>query len=208
MMNKRLSTLFSAGLAVLLCCALTTASEFSADLVDAENGEVVQKMYVSGQKLRFDALLGEDGTGPSAVSIIRLDTGKHYVLLPDTKTYMEIAFDKNVATFEDFNKTMLPEGTLVTRESMGKETIDGREAEKFKVTSTVDLMGEQVTMVNYEWMSPDVDPLPLRFQDTEDDSTFDLRNIAAGPQDASLFEVPGDYNRDAGMEALMMEAQN
>lgn len=178
------------------------AADFSADLVDVDDEQVVQKMYVSGQKMRFDAI--DDGDeAPESISILRLDTGVFYIITPETNTYLEIPVDKSVTNLEDFNKTMMPEGTVITKESMGSETVGDYTAEKFKVTSTMNMMGQEITMMNYEWIAPEFAPMPIRIQDSEDDSVTEMRNIKIGPVDATLFEVPEGYQRDTEMEEMI-----
>lgn len=190
---------FALSLSAVFLCG---AAEFTADLVDVEEELVVQKMYIADQKMRFDAYDDEDENAAS-ISILRLDTGVFYIITPETNTYMEIPVDKSVTNLDEFNKTMMPEGSVITRESMGKEKIGEYEAEKFKVTSTMNMMGQEITMTNYEWVAPEFAPMPVRIQDSEDDSIAEMRNIKVGPVDASLFEVPAGYQRDTEMEEMM-----
>lgn len=207
-MSKRISAvLLGFALILSLCAGAAYAGDFTADLVEVEDEQVVQKIYVSGQKMRFDVFDDEGSDEAATISILRLDENKYYILTPENKTFIEVPVDKSVTSIDDFNKSMLPEGSDVKKVSKGTETVGGYSAEKFEVTTTINLMGETMTMVNYEWITPEFAPLPIRVQDTEDDTVAEMRNIKAGAVDAAVFEVPEGYEKDTELEEMLKSMQ-
>ena len=181
-----------------------TIEDYSADMVAVSGDKVVQKMYVTPEKMRFDVY---DQTGKlETISILRLDQGKMYALQPDSKTYFEIPVDKEFTSLEDLAKGMMGAKFDTSREKQGTEEVNGYEAEKFKVTMNVEIMGQKTTMTHTEWLAPEFAPLPVRTENPQDQSIVEMRNIKTGAQDDALFEIPEGYNKDTSLEEMMKNA--
>lgn len=178
-----------------------TVEDYSADMVTVPGDKVVQKMYVTPEKMRFEVY---DATGKlETVSILRLDQGKMYALQPGNKTYFEFPVPKEMTSLEDLSKGMLGAKVDTAREKQGTEEVSGYEAEKFKVTTSVEIMGQKSTMVHNEWLAPEFAPMPVRTENPQDKSIAEMRNIKTGSQGDDLFEIPEGYSKDTTMEEMM-----
>lgn len=83
-----------------------------------------------------------------------------------------------------------PSGQKMEREMLGKETIDGREAEKWKIVMTQP-GGQSVT--TFEWYDPQL-KLALK-QEFPGGMVSEIRNIRVGEQPDHLFNIPAGYER-------------
>ena len=185
---------------LVLCLAIPalagSVKEYSADMVDVKSGKAVQKLAVTPDKIYSESF---DVKGKrQAVAIIRLDHKKMYVCMEETKSYMEIPFNKDKFTAADLGMGMVQ----IKQEKIGSDTVNGYKADKFKITSTA--MGN--TSTSFSWIAPEFDPLPIR---TESGGYIqEMRNIKTGRPDSALFEVPKGYKRDTKMEKMMKGAMS
>jgi hypothetical protein len=186
---------FAAFTGFALLCALPalagTVKEYSADMVNVRSGKVMQKLAVTPDKIYSENL---DASGKrEAIAIIRMDQKKMFLFIEETKSYMEIPFNKDQFTAADLKMGMVES----KREKAGEETVSGYKADKYRIT--VKVMG--VTATAHEWLAPEFDPMPIRRE--ADGQTLEMRNIKTGLPDAALFEIPKGYKRDAQMEQMM-----
>ena len=157
-MSKNIVILFKMfGLLIILLVTHTafagTIKEYSADMVDVGSGKVVSKLFVTEKKMRMDTSDTEGGRkGGKSTSIIRMDLGKMYILQED-KTYMEIPMKGDKVPNIDELSAQMMGGAAPKRklENLGSETVNGYRAEKVRVTTTVNMMGQTHTMTHYEW---------------------------------------------------------
>jgi hypothetical protein len=127
-----------------------------------------------------------------ALSIIRIDQRKMYVFIEQTKSYMELPFNKDKFTSSDLSMGVVQ----AKQEKVGEEIVNGYQADKFKITA--ETMG--ITATSYQWIAPQFE-LPVR---TETEGVVqEMRNIKPGRPDSSLFELPKGYKRDTQMENMM-----
>ena len=173
-------------------------TEYSADMVNVQTNKVQQKIYVADQKMRFDTY--NEAGKLAGISILRQDQGKAYALQED-KTYIELPVDKNAKSLED----LAPMGIKpdIKRESMGAEAVNEYKAEKFKVTTTLTVMGQKTVFTHYEWKAPEFD-MPVRLQ-LQTGETLEMRNVQTGAPEASVFEMPEGYTRNTQMEEMMKQ---
>jgi hypothetical protein len=95
-------------------------------------------------------------------------------------------------------------GGEVNTESLGRQTIEGVEAEGQRVTVTIEAgkIGNErpIVTVNERWYSPELQT--IIFSKNSDprmgETTYKLINIDRGEPDSSLFQVPGDYTVEEG----------
>jgi hypothetical protein len=173
-MRKSLLVLVSVFLAAPV---LAAEPEFSADMNMTAAGQDIQsKVYYSQKKVRFDML--------QAVSITRLDENVTYILLPSQKTYMRQQIDP-----ESMAKVGAVSGGETERVSMGKEKVNGIDTEKFKVSYS----GKQGAVSAYQWLTKD--QFPVKVEAIDGSWSVVYSNLVPGPQPASLFEVPADYEQ-------------
>ena len=178
-----------------LCIALPTFAgsikEYSTDMVDVKSGKVVQKLAVVPDKIYSESF--DDRGKREVISIIRMDQKKMYVFIEETKTYMELPFNKDKFTSADLNMGMVQ----TKQEKVGAEAVSGYKADKFKITATA--MG--MTTTSFHWIAPEFDPMPISTE--EGGAIQEMRSIKTGKPDASLFELPTGYKRDTQMEQIM-----
>ena len=167
--------------AVMLVFSLSAsvfAVDFSADVVTTQGGKTFNaKVFVSGEKSRMEA--------PGSISISRVDKKVVWMLMPDQKMYMEQPFDpKKMSTAAE-----KVEGE-VERTPLGKDTVDGKTADKYKVTYEIE--GTKNEM--FQWTESG-SSLPLKSAALDGSWSVEYRNIKTGPQPDSLFELPPDYKK-------------
>lgn len=157
---------------------LVFAQEFSADMFSSAGGTRMQgKMCVTKVKTRMETA--------DAVTITRLDKGVVWMLMPAQKMYMEMPLkSNNVLVGKD---TVAGE---VERELVGREPIEGRLTEKYRV---VYAMGNERQTV-YTWISKDIG-LPLKTAASDGSWVMEFKNIKLGKQAEDLFEVPQEYKK-------------
>jgi len=168
-----LSVLFAVSLA-----ATVFAQEFSADMVMTQQGVTTNaKVFMSGEKSRMET--------PGSISISRMDKKVMWILMPEQKMYMEQAFDPS--------KMMVSSGKVegeLERTPLGKDTVGGRVADKYKVTYEIQGMKNEM----YQWIESG-SSFPLKTASIDGSWSAEYRNIKTGPQPDSLFELPAGYKK-------------
>ncbi len=178
-----------------------TVKEYSAEMVDVATGKIVEKIAVSGVKIRMESY-NDNGT-LQAMNIVRPDLGKGYILIVEDKSYLEFKIDPKAADpLENMAKTVMP-GAEIVRTPAGKESVAGYQAEHFTIATTVSFMGQNVAMNHEEWIAPEFAPLPVRATDPESGRMTEMRNVRKGAPDAALFELPAGYSKNAAAQALL-----
>ena len=167
--------------AVMLVFSLVASAfavDFSADVVTTQGGKTINaKVFVSGEKSRMEA--------PESISISRVDKKVVWILMPGQKMYMEQPFDtKKMMTAPE-----KVEGEL-DRALLGKDTVDGKTADKYKVTYEIEGIKNEM----FQWVESGSN-LPLKSAALDGSWSVEYRNINTGPQPDSLFEVPSDYKK-------------
>jgi hypothetical protein len=165
-------------IAVFLTAAPALAADFSSDVAQTSKaGTVNQKFFVSGEKLRMETA--------SSVAIIRPDKNVMWMLMPHQKMYMEMPIDpsKVPATSEKYQGEI--ERTLI-----GKEDVDGRITDKYRIVST----NAGAKTIIFQWFSPDIG-IPVKTAAEDGSWTMEYKNIKMGGQPDSLFEIPAGYNK-------------
>lgn len=176
-------------LVILFLPALTAAAkeqpEFSATLVIREGGLTQHaRMHYSRNKQRME-MQNEDLGGKSVV-ITRLDKGLVWVLLPSEKMYMETPISQRKS-----NPLGMDPDTVVKRQRIGKDTVDGHPCIKEKVT-VKDAGGGNESM--YYWEAQDIG-WPVKAEALDGSWSYTYKDIKVGRQDPSLFEVPKGYSK-------------
>lgn len=158
----------------------TMDKQYSADMLfTTDKGQnFTQKVYNDDGKIRTEMSM----QGMQMVTIVRPDLQKVYQVMVDQKMVMEMPFDPN-----KFKKQMAaangPQGTFAV---VGPETVEGVACTKYKVTSSKD------KNVFFFWIDAGT-KAPVKMAAEDNSVTIHWKNYKAGPQDASLFEVPAGY---------------
>ena len=155
----------------------TGSYEYSADMVSRTGRETIKaKLYVSEDKMRTE-MAGN-------IIITRFDKNLSWVIMPSEKMYME----------QSINRKMLPktsrefEGEL-ERVSLGMENVDGKPAEKFKVTYKEGSARVSV----YQWLRDF--KFPVKVEAVDGSWSMEYKNLSVKPQQASLFEGPQGFQK-------------
>ena len=167
------------------------AQQFSAEMVRQKpQGAAKSKVAVNGATVRLDT----EGQVQANYAILNLTAMQSSMVLPETKSYVVSQpghLQSSIPFFivEDpdnacpaWEKSMKAPGTC---KKVGDETINGRSSVKY--TGNTDI-GEPGTF----WIDR-----KLRFviKWDGDKSAAELQKIQEGPQSASLFEIPTDYEK-------------
>lgn len=155
-----------------------TVGDFSADIVSTTpQGTASMKIYNSGVKSRMEMT--------DNVVIVRRDLGVMWMVMPSQGVYMEQPINLEMAA-----QASADVQGEVSRESLGREDVNGKNAEKFKVTYEAEGRRGQI----FQWMDGD---MPVRTQASDGSWTVDFKNVRKGSQDASLFEPPSGLEKMA-----------
>jgi hypothetical protein len=87
-------------------------------------------------------------------------------------------------------KHVMPNGQTMELKILGKETIDGRQVEKWEMISTAP---KQEATRSFQWYDSEL-KLAVR-EEFPGGFVSELKNIRVGPQPDSLFVVPAGYSR-------------
>ncbi len=187
--------------AIIAATILTTAAalaqapaQFSADMSihNARGEDVKGKLYFGGLKYRTDM----DARGHSVSNISDLNAKKSYTLMNDQKMYMEHDLNRpagpmgrgprmpDIKEYDPSNPCANQEG--VTCKKVGTETVNGRSCDVWQF----DKGGKKESTT---WVDQKLH-VPVKTVH-EDGTTFELSNIKEGPQPASVFEIPPDYQK-------------
>ncbi len=175
------SVIFAVPLAVLLLLGpgQAKAIEFSSDMVIVPKGDepMKGKIFVKGDKIRQETS-EEDGT---QIMIIRPDKKVTWMITPEEKTYMEMPYQSEDKTFEEWTAEKEKKAKF-----LGEETVSGIACKKFEAVED----GEKTVF----WVSAKF-PFPIKIEDSE--VTMEYRDIKLDPLPDSLFELPPGYEKMA-----------
>lgn len=174
--------------------ALGAGTQFSADMVikSQEDGVQTMRLYVGNQKMRVE-MKGADA--PQMITIIDTQANTLISLMPEARTYMEMAggedsldwlpvFDPNDVEADDDHAV----------KKVGTEKINGYVCDKYVATPKKAGLEKSTTWVATKLGYPIKSVSPT--------SSMELINIKEGTQPASLFTVPQGYQKMPGMEEL------
>jgi hypothetical protein len=122
------------------------------------------------------------------IDIVRADRGIIWALLPARRVYLELP--------------LRPSGQLVTsltprsdvqtlhRDTLGSEQLSIYHCDKSRVQTPI-----RSTHGFCLKVAKELDGFVVKRQDEEGSWSIEYRNVLLAPQDASIFEVPSDYQR-------------
>jgi hypothetical protein len=165
---------------------------YSADVIFAVKGkEIPGHINVDGPKERRES---KNAAGQPSITIIRRDQGRVY----DLKPTRHLAVSLRMAAAEAAGKTGAPGTDIdafygVDAESQGVETIDGLLTTKYAVKIDG---GPELQVDATVWTTDDGIVVRVVGKTLIDGvaapARMELKNIARGPQDAALVELPPD----------------
>jgi hypothetical protein len=173
-------------LLALSCAAF--AQQFTADMVHSKpQSDVVTKVYVSGERMRLETTSQEH----SGVAIMNLEQHTNLMLVPASKTYVASRAPSATPFFhptdadgacEAWEKLVNKPGSCT---KVGEETINGRSTVKYKGTAPNGDTG-------FAWVDREL-KFVTKWEGVK--TAIEFQNIKEGPQEASLFAVPTDYEK-------------
>ena len=181
----------------LASSALFAQEDFSADIAqfNQEKQTSSGKIYVTKDKVRLEPQ-GPNGHG--GVMILNFAAHTSDMLMPEHKMYMEMpagqgpAAQRTWAFFRpaDAENACSDWQKLANRSGgechkVGSEVVNGR--------NTIEYEGKSANGdISHVWLDSKI-AFPVKWEGKN--SKGELQNIKAGPQPASLFEIPTDYQK-------------
>ncbi|KPK41932.1 MAG: hypothetical protein AMJ78_04190 [Omnitrophica WOR_2 bacterium SM23_29] len=185
-MKNRIGTI--TGLTVLFVLLSTTtalAADFSGDMIQTtQMGVKNLKIFVSGDKSRVES---ED-----SIIITRIDKKVMWIVMPQQRMYMEQSLSS-----EHLMTPMDKYPGEIERTLIGREVIDGRAVDKYRIVTAVAMGATEMKSTMYQWFAPDLG-FPVKMAAEDGSWTVEYKNIRLGGQAASLFEVPAGYQKSSG----------
>lgn len=197
---------------LLFCAGLITtaafpgkavASEFLADVVMkggmmSGNG----KVWVKGQKMRQE--MGTEAE--KMITIMDLDRGFQWMLMPDSKMYMKTRTQAKGKGFRPENFVGMQQGPMEAElKRMGTETVMGYKCDKYLFIFKDKQMG---TMT--QWFSIKLG-YPIKIVNQTDmmgEVTTELQNIKKTRIRDDLFIVPSDYREMSQPQIPQLPSKN
>jgi len=184
----KLFTLLIALSLSLAFTGLTSASEFSADIVMSGGPMSGQgKVWVKGQKMRQDFTAG----GAKMIMIMDLGKGYSWMLMPKNKTYIKNKVESKGKGFRPENFTGMQQGEMKAQvKKAGTEKINGYTCDKYVITYKNKKMGSMT-----QWFAPKLGyPIKMIAKNKMmGQMVTELKNIKTGGVDDGLFEIPAGY---------------
>jgi hypothetical protein len=142
------------------------------------------KFYVENPYYRMDM---EEG-GEQMFVIVNTKEKLTRVFMPSQKMYMEMKSDDMKSMQNDVFQSLEAQKQKYENKSLGKETVNGYECEKFQVM----MDGNPVTTY---WQSAELE-YPIKVVSGENQNmVMELQNIVKGDVDDALFKVPSGFTK-------------
>ena len=190
-MKKRIRqwlVLFLGGLIITVFSGSAPASEFSADTV-MKGGTMSGKgkIWVKDNKMRQEY---DDRFG-NIITILDLDQGIHWVLMPQTKTYMKNKIETKGKGFRPENILGVQKSHMkVQSELVGVESVNGYKCDKYVITFSKQEMG---TMT--QWFAKELGyPIKSISKGGQmGEIVSELQNIVRESVKDDFFKIPSGY---------------
>lgn len=158
--------------------AQATLQPFSGDQVMTVGGHVV-----AGTVKATSYALRVDDAKKRYVTIARSDKKVIWVLLPERHVYLQLPWKESPET------VALSAGGAVKRKALGTDVVGDYHCDKSRTTATV----RGKTFSTDEWAARELNGFVVKRQDAAGSWSVEYHNVRAGPQSASLFEIPPGY---------------
>ena len=175
---------------------------FSGTAWFGEHGKPEQMGTVHVGRSGF--LMNIESQGQRVSSLIKWDSEVVWSLMHDQKMYMEVPPEQSGwEPYEARACTGYQGG-----EQQGNETVNGRAAEKWRCTGQTNVAQGKQPADAIVWYDPELEMEIKTVSDNGD--VFEIRDIAVGAQDDSMFEIPAGYRKfdmNAMMQQMMQQGQ-
>jgi len=167
---------------------------FSATMVTTAKNQVTQmKYYVVPGAMRMEI----EQNGKQMITIMRTDCGLMWMVMPQQKMYMEMAFGGATKSTGGaaggsnvMNAVHMP-NVKFDRRKIGTEQVGQYFCDKYRYT----IIEQNNTYTGTMWTARQLNGFPVKWFDDKTGSTIEFRNINLGPQNPSLFEPPAGYRK-------------
>ncbi len=162
-----------------------TFNNYSADMeTTSAQGSFTSKIFFKDGKMRM-----EGTQGSRSINIIRPDKKVIWMLMVDSKTYMEIPFD---ISKEDIQSKLRDPNIKTDKEFIANEVVDKHPAKKYRLTITT---GGKKEKSGYIWEATDLSNFVVKYQSEDKKITTVWKNINTGGVTDSVFELPAGYKK-------------
>jgi hypothetical protein len=189
--SRKLAFRWTGSLLLIWVCTSAFSQEFSAEMVRQKPaGTPTTQVSVSRDKVRFDV----NGQSKKSYVIIDLTKRASVMVLPDNKSYIMtkpgripssiplLHIDDPENACPAWEKTLDNPGTC---KKVGEDTLNGRSMVKY--TGTADNGDTGTAWVDRK--------LHFVVKWDGEKGAAEFQNIKEGPQDASLYQIPKDYQK-------------
>jgi hypothetical protein len=164
----------------------STFKNYSADMeTTTAQGSFTSKMFFKDGKMRMES----NTEGYKSINIIRPDRKVMWMLMVDSKTYMEIPLDMSK---QDIQSKLHDPNIKTDKEFIANEVVDKHPAKKYHLTITTDGKKEKS---GYVWEATDLGNFPVKYESEDKKMTTVWKNIKMGGITDSVFEVPTGYKK-------------
>ncbi len=186
---KLCRTLF---LALLFLPAPAWPAEFAAQMVIKDGDKIMPgKIYVQDGKMRQEF---SDESGQS-ITIVRPDQKVVWVVIPKDRTYVELPLKAHLP-----GQFIQMPPDAVQKRLLGKETVNGYEAEKYQVAVRTAEGLEYQTV----WVAPKLGT-PLKMVCDRRKFGIEYRSIREGKQEDRLFAPPPGYKKATSSQEFNLD---
>ncbi len=169
------------------------STSYSADqTIETTQGNIPARVYHDSGRQRTEMQF----QGMQQISIVRPDQQRIVMIMPQMNMAMEMPFNNTFAA-------RVPEYKIrdYPTEEMGRETLQGEEVTKYRVTDPEGSVG-------YAWVTDDGIFVRMEGGEGQERVVIQRSNIQRGAQNAALFEPPADMpltKMDPAMLQQMMQ---
>ena len=163
----------------------SNAADFSADMINkSPMGNIEGKMFFKEGNFRQEMMMG----GQKQITIFRKDKEVVWVLMPAQMMYMEMqaGSQQNMAPVDPDEIDKLGE-----KEYLGKEKVNGYMCSKYRYTFHDKSSGTAIYCISNKFNFP----IKMQTQGTSGSMSMEYRNIQEKTVPASLFNIPGGFQK-------------
>lgn len=159
---------------------------YSADMeTTTAQGTFPSKIFFKDAKMRME----NNTQNHKSINIIRPDKKVIWMLMVDSKTYMEIPLDMGR---QDILSTLYDPNIKTDKEFIANEVVDKHPTKKYHLTITTDGKKEKS---GYIWEATDLGNFPMKYESEDKKMTTVWKNIKTGGVADSVFELPAGYKK-------------
>lgn len=159
---------------------------FTADMeTTTVQGSFTSKMFLKDTKVRMES----NTQGRNSINIIRPDKKVMWILMVDSKTYMELPLDTSK---RDIQSIFYDPNIKPDKEFIAKEVVDRHPTKKYHLTIIRDGKKERS---GYIWEATDLGDFPVKYESEDKKTTTVWKNIKKGGVTDSVFELPAGYKK-------------